>query len=388
MVSEVILHIGMHKTGSTSIQAALAGYDDGRAFYARFPESNHSSAIRGTFSTRPETYHQWQKLGLDSEEIQRRCKQYREQLAAELSRADRHMLIISGEGIGLLDDAGKQELLEFIGQYVSRVRVVCYLRAPLGFAASYLQQNIKVGRRTLPNIVPTEYKKRLGIFAQELPDDDLAVRAYDRASFPDGSVVADFCQVCGLESGRVAGTSVNERLSAPALKLLYAFNRSNDCYAGDRVVHQARQALARWIQGAYAHGPQLESAWFYSKADFSELEYLQDQFGLCLSTDSSMRETAPKNIDEWLVNLDDVDPEPLRKRLREVGVNSTGKSFDWMLNRLYYQHLAEVALRHRQSRISADTISWALLRDVAGGFLVATSRAIRRRARNTIQKGG
>ena len=77
MVSEVILHIGMHKTGSTSIQTALSGYDTGRAFYARFPESNHSPAIRGTFSTRPETYHQWQKLGRESAEIQVRCKQYR-----------------------------------------------------------------------------------------------------------------------------------------------------------------------------------------------------------------------------------------------------------------------------------------------------------------------
>ena len=159
MVSEVILHIGMHKTGSTSTQTALSGYDDGRAFYARFAESNHSSAIRGTFSTRPETYHQWQKLGLDSEEIQRRCKQYREQLAAELSRADRHMLIISGEGIGLLDDAGKQELLEFLRQYVSRVIVVCYVRAPLGFAASYLQQNIKVGRRHATEYCPNRVQK-------------------------------------------------------------------------------------------------------------------------------------------------------------------------------------------------------------------------------------
>lgn len=386
MVSEVILHTGMHKTGSTSIQAALADYDDGQSFYARFPEKNHSTAIRGTFSTQPERYHQWQKLGLDFAQIQFRRKQYREQLAADLGRDDRHTLIISGEGIGLLDDAGKHELLSFIRKYVSRLRVVCYIRRPVEFAASYLQQNIKVGRSTLPDSVPTEYRKRLEIFARQLPADDLVVRAYERASFPNGSVVADFCQVVGLESARVAETRVNERLSVPALKLLYAFNRSNDCYTGDPVVHQARQALARWLQGAYANGPQLESAWFYSMADFSEVEYLQDRFGLCLKDDLSLRAASRRNTDEWLVNLDDVDPEPLRERLRQIGVNSAGKRFEWMLNRLYYQHLGEVALRRRQVRIGADSISWRLLADVAGSFFVAAFHAARRYAGKRIKR--
>jgi hypothetical protein len=386
MVSEVIVHIGMHKTGSTSIQAALAGYDDGRAFYARFPETNHSSAIRGGFSATPENYHQWKKLGLDLAEIQCRRKQYREQLARDLARDDRDVLIISGEGIGLLDDLGKLEFLETARQHARRIRVVCYVRAPLEFAASYLQQNIKVGRRTLPPIVRTEYRNRLEIFAQQLPPEDLVVRAFDRASFPAGSVVADFRQIAGLESHKIADKSANESLSAPAIKLVYAFNRSNDCYAGDPVIHRARLAFVHWIQGAYSSGTPIDVTRFHSKADFSELEYLHNQFGLRLNDDYSARADARRNIDEWLLELDDIDPEPLHERLRQIGVNSSGHGIEWMLNRLYYEHLCEAAVRNRQFRITPDTISWALLRDVAGSFFVAAIRAVRRRADNLIRK--
>lgn len=31
-MTQVILHIGMHKTGSSSIQETLAGFDDGRTY--------------------------------------------------------------------------------------------------------------------------------------------------------------------------------------------------------------------------------------------------------------------------------------------------------------------------------------------------------------------
>jgi len=379
MVSEVIIHIGMHKTGSTSIQASLYGYDDGHAFYARFPEPNHSTAIRGTFSTRPEAYHQWKKLGLDAAGIQHRCVQYRVQLVTELSRDDRDTLIISGEGIGLLDDAGKAKFLQLVRQYVSRVRVVCYIRDPFEFAASYLQQNIKVGRRSCPPVVSTDYRKRLEVFSEQLQPENLIVRAFDRQSFPGGSVVADFCNIAGLDQRRISEKSANESLSAPALKLVYAFNRSNDCYAGDPVIHQARQALARWVQHAYSTGPAIQSAWFASRADLSELAYMHECFGLDLNNNTLEHVDERQDIDEWLLDLNDVDPGPLRNKLRELGVNSAGKSFEWMLNRLYYHHVAEIAVRQRQFRISPETISWGLLRDTSKSFSVAAIRAIRRR---------
>jgi hypothetical protein len=46
------LHIGMHKTGSSSIQQSLADYSDGTLRCARLGAPNHSKAMKLLFSSR------------------------------------------------------------------------------------------------------------------------------------------------------------------------------------------------------------------------------------------------------------------------------------------------------------------------------------------------
>ena len=49
-----IIHIGMHKTGSTSIQRSLQGYRDDRFQYARLGKTaNHSLAMYSLFAADP-----------------------------------------------------------------------------------------------------------------------------------------------------------------------------------------------------------------------------------------------------------------------------------------------------------------------------------------------
>ena len=44
-MQEVILHIGVHKTGTSSIQNALHRFDDGGTFYAQLGNNNHSAVM-------------------------------------------------------------------------------------------------------------------------------------------------------------------------------------------------------------------------------------------------------------------------------------------------------------------------------------------------------
>lgn len=57
-MKKIVLHVGMHKTGSTAIQASLAGYRDGIFEYASLPPVveehrkhvyNHSFLINTAF---------------------------------------------------------------------------------------------------------------------------------------------------------------------------------------------------------------------------------------------------------------------------------------------------------------------------------------------------
>lgn len=384
MVDEVILHIGMHKTGSSSIQRSLYGYDDGRTFYARFPERNHSAAIRGGFSTHPERYHQWRKLGLDDTEIRRRRGAARAQLAHELARTDRHTLIISGEGISLLDDSGKHQFLDVIQQFCDRVRVVCYIRHPLDFAASYLQEIIKSGARSCPSVVKTLYRKRLDVFVQRIPAGDLIVRPFDRSCFAERSVVADFCNICELDTSRLSEEHANESLSAPALKLVYAFNRSNQCYSGDRIVHQARLRLVEQVKHLYASYPAIEKARFAWLADFTELDYLRKNFGLRLAPPDGSTGDAGGEPDEWLADPGDIDLAPLISSLQEIGVNASGRDAEWLMNRLFYQHVGETAVRHRQVRLSEKCMNRGVVLDFFKGVVSAGIRRMRRFSRHSV----
>jgi len=379
MVNEVILHIGMHKTGSTSIQNGLKGYDDGTTFYARFPEANHSAAIRGAFSTRPEDYHQWRKLGLARPEIMHRRTKYRKQLIRDLTRPDRDRLLISGEGIGFLDEQGKQDLLDFLRQHVDTVRVVCYVRPPLEFAASYLQQQIKTGKRALPDKVKTDYRKRLAFFSEQLSPQQISVKAFGRETLHQGCVVSDFCRTVGIDGTKVPKSRVNTSLSAPALKLLHAFNRSNPCFEGDPVVHQAHHLLIHWIDEDYRSGPSVEKSRFLALADFSELPYLRDQFGLHFEPAHTQADHGAPSFDAWLKDTNDIDPTPLKQRLQALGVHSKNQSFCFLINRLYYQAVATTAVRHRQIRIQPETISWGLLCDTMKSLTVAGTRTLLRR---------
>ena len=48
------LHVGMPKTGSTSIQIAFRSYDDGSLAYAKMRAMNHSGSVAMTFASRPD----------------------------------------------------------------------------------------------------------------------------------------------------------------------------------------------------------------------------------------------------------------------------------------------------------------------------------------------
>jgi hypothetical protein len=100
---DCIIHIGLHKTGSSSIQNSLRAYDDGKAFYARLGNPNHSVAFRTLFASDYLDYHVWKRKGYSKEEIEERKTAYNKAMIQQLSRNDRSRIIFSGEGISNLN---------------------------------------------------------------------------------------------------------------------------------------------------------------------------------------------------------------------------------------------------------------------------------------------
>ncbi|MEW9799743.1 hypothetical protein [Alteromonas sp. CYL-A6] len=144
----LILHVGLHKTGSTAIQDALS---DARVdlleWGYRFPlfkrpdgvaEANHSRMFQLVFGHRPRAR---RKLVLPGWDHDAAIASYRQQLSDAMASTE--SLILSGEGIANLsvDELGQVKTL-FSGW---KIRVVAFIRPAYSYYCSATQERIKSG---------------------------------------------------------------------------------------------------------------------------------------------------------------------------------------------------------------------------------------------------
>src|SRR5689334_22540831 len=107
-VDEVILHVGLHKTGTSSIQETLFSEKNNQLLekkdyiYPKSWYSNHSIPIYSAFCDDPEGYYENSRKGYSIAEIKTINEQYFEGLETELAEREQSKLIISGEDISLL----------------------------------------------------------------------------------------------------------------------------------------------------------------------------------------------------------------------------------------------------------------------------------------------
>lgn len=150
-MNELVLHVGAHKTGSTSIQKTLSFYREAlqKCGIAYYPGSNHTDFYRG-FTDVPTSFHQYYRGWRGKIETHKTRKRIRENI---VSRRDAVQLV-SAEDISLLTETGLLELKHFLHEScgITRVRIVCYLRQPLDYLNSNLQQYIKPGLTDLNDL--------------------------------------------------------------------------------------------------------------------------------------------------------------------------------------------------------------------------------------------
>jgi len=337
MVERLLLHIGTHKTGSSSIQASVDGYDDGTLFYARFNMPNHSDAMYTAFAEAPESYAIWRRHGLTRAQVQDKRRAYRDRFEQDLAREDRAALVVSGESMSRIDPAGKAELIDFARRHLGEIEVLCYVRAPVSFAASAFQERVKSGIKNVQASISPGYRNCLETYDELLGTGRVRVRVFDRRHLEGGSVVRDFCTQAGMDPDRVTETSRNESLSASALKILYTFNRTNPCFYGEKSLVRARRQLISSLQSLYAGTGAVDPARFVRHADHSDLDYLRSAHGIVFD-DPGLPDNA-LDLESWLDDFSDVDLARLAD-LVEAPRRHAG-DVAWLASRLYYRHLCE-----------------------------------------------
>jgi hypothetical protein len=225
MTRQCIVHIGMHKTGSTSIQHSLFRNTSlTGAVYIDLDVANASGRLATLFSEEPgQTLHA-RLHGLSNDEVSSRQRRLSVLLSQQFD-VDADRFILSGEAISRFAPSEVERLFNFLRTRVDSVEVVGYVRGAAGFMQSALQQRVKgspAKHLTLANLYP-RYRSMFEKFDQIVGRERVQLWPFEPRQFPEQCVVRDFCQRLQLSLDEATIVRVNESLSRQATVLMYLY---------------------------------------------------------------------------------------------------------------------------------------------------------------------
>ena len=238
MARDLILHIGINKTGSTAIQKVLA---QRRAeilaqgmVYPRSPgyERHALLAVSSAPSFDRQDTRIYKFASPDA-----KIASFRADFKAEMSSLPGSVkrVIISAEQLSfvLKDEAGITNLRDMLTPYVDDISVVVYLRRPDQHLTSLYSEMIRWGDARPPGLanlnLPVahgyDYETMLNRWAAVFGEAAIKPQIFERPPGGRFDAVEHFLDLCGLKLTIPAKKTANEALSLPAQLVLVEFAR-------------------------------------------------------------------------------------------------------------------------------------------------------------------
>ena len=221
---KVIVHAGMHKTGSTSIQQTFARRDLGHVRYFRWRSANHLALFALLFFEPVEHFWLFKRRGESREALLQQREKWLESFKQDLTRPGASTCLLSAEEIthpqSLPALAPLKACLE---KYSDDIQVVAYIRSPVGFMQSMFQQAVKgSGRATFnPRNLWPRYRHRIERLDRMFGRENVTLRKFDPKTLKNGNVVDDLAEFAGIALPPGSARNENESLSLEALALLF-----------------------------------------------------------------------------------------------------------------------------------------------------------------------
>jgi hypothetical protein len=220
----IILHVGLHKTGTTAIQQTLAAsnkllqnqgwkypvFTDG----VRNRIVNHSNPLYTLFCDNPGGYLPNLRVGIDGE-LARQCfaRQLEEELKGEFN------LIFSGEDVSSLPEAALKKLAEALSGH--ELLVIAVVRETYSTFVSTLQHRIHRGVHGLRLEVPSLWENCARL-ARVFPD--LRFLSYEKACLAPGGLFSTFMEECGFDPKPFSVSRENVSIGNHTARFLASFN--------------------------------------------------------------------------------------------------------------------------------------------------------------------
>lgn len=226
------LHIGMPKTGTTSIQASLSsGIADPRFRLVSLDTTFGNQMIGVLFQNAFAHHGSYFRSAISDRHLQQFRRSAFRHLDRSLVRAARDGVtpILSAEHAWTFEEADYASLKHFLNDRGFDATVVCYIRAPLDFFESSFQQLVITGGYDSWADLFEEHRfaEPIHIADRVFGRGNVSPFFFDPADFPGHCVVQHFCQHIGLVPSAITITRVNDGLSLDALRLLYTADQVN-----------------------------------------------------------------------------------------------------------------------------------------------------------------
>lgn len=232
----LVLHIGMPKTGTTSIQETFGKQrkvlQNLGISYPRKKPYNHSNTFAPIFlGSRLNTIYFKQNRINTEEKAQKKVRELKSYWKKQFRNNTQDTFIISAESLYRLTPDEIASVREFVAPYFDNFKVIVYVRQPEAALKSLWGQHVKTLSSTqtqqeLFNSVIDSYNY---IFVQDWAKvfgrQSIIVRVFDKTAFVNGVLLDDFLVSIGSEPNLILkDASKNESFGRHTLALLYESN--------------------------------------------------------------------------------------------------------------------------------------------------------------------
>jgi hypothetical protein len=296
-MKRAVIHIGTHKTGTTTIQKSLFSVrskllSDAQILYPSI-HSNQSVHLGTIFLDKPPRA--LQRRGLDTTDersIAHLQAKFRASLETDLAAPNWHTLVMSAEALWRFDSQAVARLIEWLSEYVSTISIVAFVRHPVDWARSAVQQQLK-GGATLDylseNVHVPGWRERFTPWLDAVGLERFQILNFNEARENEG-IVAAFCEAAGLPHETIRSLAppippANESLSLEAALLLDSLNRQQPMFVDGKLSPERRRHSQRYAKRAIRSVPGNK---FYLSAEHAakvrvdsrpDLEWLNATFG-------------------------------------------------------------------------------------------------------------
>ena len=296
-----IVHIGLEKTGTTSIQTFLHQNRfqlERQGFYVptTIGTPNHVAITCLAMNEQPHFPTVWNILGIrDIEQLRTFVKTTAEALRRELKCLPQtiHTVLISNEHIhsNIIDIQEVANLKRIIGDLFEHAAILVYLRRQDQLAASLFSTRIKGGGPWEKAVFPIikgppphyfDFRKILKQFSDAFGFKNVWPRIYQREKLVGHDIVLDYCDTVGIKinDSFVMPPSLNEAISPAALYVLSFLNKDVPCFVNGSFNRQ-RDYLVEILEQTFPSterlGVRADAQQFYS-AFIDDNENLRREF--------------------------------------------------------------------------------------------------------------